>query len=74
MINLKTNTGATLSYDKVNNVILINGKLNKNWKPVYLPSKNEVLNLFGFLNPSSNIVYDIYGGTTVVRKSEEINI
>lgn len=74
MITLKTKNGLTLEYDQEKEIVLVNGKPNKNWKPSFIPSGEDEPDFWGFCDMVYKKVYDVYGGVHPITDEDSIGL
>ena len=74
MTELKIKNGLTLSYDDEDKVVLVDGKPSKDWKPVFIPSGDDVPDFYGFLSSKNQILYDIHGEELKITDDNDIKL
>lgn len=74
MITLKTKNGLTLEYDQEKEIVLVNGKPNKNWKPSFIPSGEDEPDFFGWVDMTYHKLYDVYGNVSNVVDEDSITL
>lgn len=74
MITLKIKSGQTLSYDEENETLLVDGKLDKNWKASFIPSGDDTPDFFGFVDMKNKRIHDIYGNESKISFDEDIKL
>ena len=74
MIDLEIKSGVILTYDEDKDRVLVNGKPDRNWKPVFIPSGEDVPDFFGFHDLRTDKVYDVRGDVTNVVDVDDIRI
>jgi len=74
MIELKINDKVILSYDEEVNKVLLNNKVTKDYKAVFIPNGDDEPDFFGFLNLRTNQVHDIYGNKSKISTDKDIKL
>lgn len=74
MVEFKLKDGRLINYDEDRNEIRVNGKLNKDWHPSFIPNGDDEPVLFGFVNLREGKCYDLYGGITNIVEEDSIKI
>lgn len=74
MIDLEINDGLTLSYDEKKDKVLVNGKPDKNWTPVFARSGDDEPDFYGFHDNKNKKVYNLNGVVTDIVNEKDIKI
>lgn len=74
MIEVKLNEKESAIYDEDNNVVLINGKPNQNWKPTFVENGNDEPTFFGVIDLKNQKCYNIYGNVSKVSQEDGIKL
>jgi len=74
MIELKIKTGVKLQYDEGNDVVLVDGKRNRDWEPVFILSGDDEPDFYGFGNIKNKKLYSLSGGIINVKDKKDINL
>lgn len=74
MNELTISSGITLSYQEEEQIILVNGKPNSKWQPVYLSAGNDEPDFYGYYSLENNLIYDILDEVIEVTNQAEIRI
>ena len=76
MIELKIKNGLKLQYDEKNCEILVNGKLDKNWKPVFIPPPEgrDEPDFYGFSDIKAKKLYIPDGEVINITDEDDIDI
>lgn len=74
MIELSLKDGTKLEYDDVNDVVKVNGKVDKNWHGSFIENGKDDPTFFGFTDTKTKKCYDIYGGISNISTEDSIKL